>query len=93
MLVILWHISQHKPPNTLKHEVVTCAFTGGVAMLIHTPDMTPMMTCWQFQIEPKDPRTTAHAVTFMTNNTMPLCYVFIDEFLFLSYRHLKDIVD
>lgn len=34
-----------------------------------------------------------HIVTFMTNNIETLYYVFIDEFSFLPYQHLKDIAD
>lgn len=36
---------------------------------------------------------TTCIMTFMTNNIGTLYYIFIDEFSFLSYWHLKNIVD
>lgn len=86
-------MSQHRPSKALRHEVATYAFTGGVAMLIDTPYTKPMTTYRWFQITMKGPSTTMLSMNFLMNQTKNLRYVFIDELSFLSYHHLKDIVD
>lgn len=44
-------------------------------------------------ITPKGSNKMMHAVTFLTNNTATLYYVFIYKFSFISYYHITEIVE
>ena len=87
LLCILWHMAQWGRSDS----VCTCTFTGGAAMLIATPYTNPMTTCRQFSITLKGPNQTNAAVEVLVLRIGDKEYVFLDEYSFVSYRHLYDI--
>lgn len=86
LLALLWHAFQHK----VSSRVAVLAYTWKAAQNVETPTNAGSSTCKFFQINPfnHSAYTSAAAMTTVQDNLRGVTMLFIDEFSFLSCRHL-----